>query len=441
MSSGRNPVKETVVEKDGKKYKTLAFDDIQRHDSWLVGISEAIHQNPEVGLKEYGACELLTTRATELGFEVETGLAGMDTAFVARYGGEKPGPRIAFLAEYDALADLGHGCGHNIIAAAAIGAAAGLRQVVAEVGGTVLLYGTPDEEAFGPDSRGGKVLMADAGLFDDIDAALMMHPIGGESAVWRYSFPLKDFTVTFHGRPAHYTLPHEGINALEALLLFIDAVNTLKRGWQPSVMFAYTITDGGGPSPITVPGRAQAHVTMKSFYSRHLEAMFDAVCICARQVSEMTGATATIRVLGEYRNTIPNLTLTGSLYRNMLLLGEPVEHPDLSKKHLERLTYPGISTDFGNVSWCVPGIHGYCSIGGTDLIAHTPAFAAAAGSAPGHRAMMMSARAMAAVGVDILTDPDLARGLRAEFERYRLADFSNVPGIPPDFLDFHHKFE
>ena len=427
--------------KNSGDYKAMVFDEIERYDSQLIDISDKIHQNPEVGLQEHFASQLLKRRAEELGFIVESGVAGLETAFVARYEGKKSGPRIAFLAEYDALADLGHGCGHNIIAASAIGAAAGLRKVVDEVGGTVLLFGTPDEEAFGPESKGGKVIMANAGLFDDIDTALMMHPINGDNAVWRYSFPLKDFTITFHGRPAHYTLPHEGINALEALLLFLDTVNTIKRGWEPNVMFAYTITDGGGPSPITVPGRAQAHITMKSFHSQHLETLFDQVFECARQISKITGAGSNIDVLGEYRNCIPNLVLTRSLYCNLGLLGEPVEHPNVSKKCLERLTYPGVSTDFGDVSWRVPGIHGYCSLGGLELIPHTPEFAAAAGSSPGHRAARMSAKAMAAVGVDILFDPALAKDLRSEFEHYRQSDFSNVPGIPPKFLDFPHGFE
>jgi amidohydrolase len=427
--------------KNSDDYKAMAIDEIERYDNQLIKISDAIHQNPEVGLEEHYACQLLTSHAEELGFEVDTGVAGMETAFVARYEGEKSGPRIAFLAEYDALSDLGHGCGHNIIAASAIGAAASLRKIVDEVGGTVLLYGTPDEEAFGPNSRGGKVIMSNAGLFDNIDVALMMHPINGNNVVWRYSFPLKDFTVSFHGQSAHYTLPHEGINALEALLLFLNAVNTIKRGWEPNVMFAYTITDGGGPSPITVPGHAQARVTMKSFHSQHLEILFNQVSECAQHISKITGAGSNIRVLGEYRNCIPNLVLSRSLYRNFSLLGEQVEHPSVSKKRLERLTYPGISTDFGDVSWRVPGIHGYCSLGDPELIPHTSEFAAAAGSSPGHRAARISAKAMAAVGVDILTDPDLAKDLRSEFEHYRLSDFSNVPGIPPQFLDFPDGFE
>ncbi len=416
--------------------KTLVFGEVDRCADRLIGISDTIHQHPEVGLKEHRACELLTAQLSQLGFETRAGIAGMETAFSATISGERPGPRIAFLAEYDALPELGHGCGHNVIAAAAVGAALALRKVVSELGGTVVLYGTPDEEAVGPDSRGGKVIMARAGLFDEIDAALMVHPTGGESAVWRYSFPLKDFTVSFHGKSAHYTVPHEGINALESLLLFLSAVNTVKRGWPPNVMFAYTITDGGGPSPITVPVRAEAHIAMKAFHTGHLEDLFEQVCACARNTARMTGAETRIQTLGEYRNAIPNLSLSFAMRRNMQMTGEPVQHPAVSRKQLERLTYPGISTDFGDVSWRTPGIHAYCSIGGSLLVAHTAEFAAAAGSAPGHRAVIMSAKAMAATAVDILADPDLAKQMRAEFAQYRKENFLRVPGIPPRFLPF-----
>jgi amidohydrolase len=418
------------------EFKALVCDAVDRVDDRLVSISDTIHQHPELGLKEYRACELLTTELSQLGFETQVGIAGMDTAFSATVSGDKPGPRIAFLAEYDALPELGHACGHNVIAASAVGAALALRKVVSELGGTVVLYGTPDEEAVAPESRGGKVIMARAGLFDDLDAVLMVHPTGGESAVWRYSFPLKDFTVSFTGKPAHYTVPHEGVNALESLLLFLSAVNTVKRGWPSNVMFAYTITDGGGPSPIVVPARAEAHIAMKAFHSGHLEDLFERVCACARNTARMTGAEARIQTLGAYRNTIPNLALSFAMRRNMQKLGEAVQHPAISQKKLERLTYQGISTDFGDVSWRAPAIHAYCSLGGSDLVAHTAAFAAAAGSDPGHRAVIMSAKAMASTAVDILTDPALAKEVKAEFTRYRKDNFLQVPGIPPGYLPF-----
>jgi amidohydrolase len=183
------------------KFKNRVQQEVDLFQDKLISISRAIHTNPELGLKEFKARERLTSEIESFGFQVDHPVAGLDTAFIARFEGQKQGARVAFLAEYDALPGLGHGCGHNIIAAAAFGAAIALRRVVSELGGTTMLYGTPDEEAIDVRSRGGKVIMAEAGLFEGVDAALMMHPTSGMSAAWSYSFPLKDFNVRFLGKP------------------------------------------------------------------------------------------------------------------------------------------------------------------------------------------------------------------------------------------------
>ncbi len=413
---------------------------VEHNRDKLISVSTQIHRHPEMGLAEFRAADLLMKESALHGFGVESPAAGLDTAFIARYDSGKPGARVAFLAEYDALPGLGHACGHNLIAAASLGAAVAVREIIGEFGGAVCLYGTPDEEAFGPDSRGGKVIMAAQGLFDELDAALMIHPVGGPHAVWRYTFPLKDFSVCFRGRPAHYTVPHEGINALETLLLFLNNVNTLKRGWTPDVMFAYTITDGGGPSAIVVPERAEAHVTLKAFHQSYLEELYEKVLGCAREAARLTGAEVETRLISAYRNSIPNLNLATGLYRNMRSLGLTVESPVQSQRALERLRYPGISTDFGDVSWKTAGIHAYCSLGDERLVAHTPAFAEAAGSEAGHRALVAAAKALAMTAVDILADGELRARMRSEFERYRRQGFARVPGIPPGYLPFPQDF-
>ena len=406
----------------------------------IVRVSQSIHAHPELGLHEKWSCGFLVKEASAMGFEVETPVAGMDTAFVARYSSPKPGPAIGFLCEYDALPELGHGCGHNIIAAASFGAAAALRSTVKELGGSIVLIGTPDEEAISDESKGGKVVMARAGVFDCLDAALMMHPHGGANAVWRYAFPLKDLTVHFEGKPAHYTEPEQGINALEALLMFLNDVNAIKRSWSPSVMFAYTITDGGGPSAITVPKSAEAHITMKAFNGEYLAVCFERVRTCVEAVSSMTGAKGSIQVLDEYRHMITNLHLAASMARNISALGGDVEAPLDSQRILERRTYPGLSTDFSDVSWIVPGIHGYCSLGGENLIAHTPEFAKAAGSGPGNAAALLGAKAMAMTAADMISDASFAKLVKDEYRSYRDAGFGNVPGIPPAFLPFPADF-
>jgi amidohydrolase len=421
-------------------YSGKAQEEVDSIQDDIVRVSRSIHAHPELGLHENWSCAFLCKEAAAMGFKVETPVAGLDTAFVARYTSGKPGPAIGFLCEYDALPELGHGCGHNIIAAASFGAAVALRSAVDELGGSIVLIGTPDEEAISDESKGGKVVMARAGVFDGLDAAMMMHPLGGANAVWRYAYPLKDLTVHFEGKPAHYTEPEQGINALEALLMFLNDVNAIKRSWSPSVMFAYTITDGGGPSAITVPKSAEAHITMKAFNGEYLEACFARVQTCVKAVSEMTGAKGSITVLDEYRHMIPNLHLAAGMARNITELGGSVESPLDSQRALERRTYPGLSTDFSDVSWVVPGIHGYCALGGDSLVAHTPEFAAAAGSEPGNAAALLAAKAMAMTAADMFADPGFAKQVREEFQSYRDNGFGNVPGIPPGFLPFPEEF-
>jgi len=422
------------------EYKQGIQKEIDDIEKTIIGISAQIHDNPELGLREHKACELLTSEIEEFGFNVDTPVAGLDTAFVATYKGEKRGPKIALLAEYDALPALGHGCGHNIIAASSFGAAVALRNVASRLGGTIALYGTPDEEAVDVRSRGGKVIMVEAGLFRDVDVAIMMHPTGGVSKVWNYSFPSKDFTVRYLGKPAHYTVYHKGINALESLLAFLDNVHMLKRGWTPDVMFAYTITDGGGPSPIVVPESAEVHITMKTFYPTYLKELYSQVKRCAESIASMSGANVEIQEIGEYKSMIPNLNLSLSLYNNLRYLNMEVENPIVSQRRLERLTYPGASTDFGDVSWVVPGIHGYISLGGEELIAHTREFTEAAGSAPGHQAVILAAKAMAMTAVDILSDAESTRNIKKEFHKHQVNEFRNVPGIPPDYPSFPQEF-
>ena len=415
------------------------LEEIDRVRPEAVRISRSIHGRPELGLQERWASAFLAEEARKRGFKVEAPVAGLPTAFAARYESPKPGPKVAFLCEYDALPGLGHACGHNLIAAASCAAAFTLKPLVQELGGSVFLFGTPDEEAMSEESKGGKVIMSRAGLFRDMDAVLMTHPAGGADAAWRYNFPLKDFTVQFKGKPAHYTRPEEGINALEALLQFISNVNALKRTWSPSVLLAFTITDGGGASAIIVPESAKAHYTLKTFDSACMEELFGRIRSCVDAVSGMTGARGSLTVLDEYRATIPNLCLTASLYRNLRSLGAKVENPLDSRRDLERQRYPGTSTDFSDVSWEAPAIHGYCGIG-EGLVLHTPEFAAAAASEAGDDAMIRAASAMALSAIDILSDRDFAARVRGEFESYRRGEFKSVPGIPPGFAPFPREF-
>lgn len=415
-------------------YKIAVKQYVASKEADLLSISHTIHCNPELGLQEHRACELLVSTLRESGFEVKTPVAGLDTAFVATYRSDKPGPRIGLAAEYDCVPGLGHACGHNIIAASAVGAALAVRSVVDDTGGSVTVFGTPDEEAVSPGSRGGKVVMAEAGVFDDVDVVLMTHPHSGGNVVWDYTFPLKDFNVTFLGKPAHYTLPHEGVNALECLLSFLGAVRAMQSNWRSGVMFAFTIVDGGGKSPIIIPEKATAHIAMKAFDANYLEEVFAKVEQCATNVADTMGAQAKVSINSEYKSTIPNLGLVTLVKENLRLLDAPVVDPTESQQALERLGYPGPSTDFADVSWVVPGIHWWSTVGDKPYVLHTPEFAAEVGSAAGDKTVLLAAQVMAMTAVDILTIPGRAQSITEEFKRYREGGFRNVPGIPPDFM-------
>jgi len=416
-------------------YKAKTKQYIDSIKTELFSISQTIHRNPELGLKEYKACALLTTKLHESGFQIENPVAGMDTAFIAIFKSGKPGPRIGFVAEYDCVPELGHACGHNVIAAAAMGAALGTKLIIEELGGSVMVFGTPDEEAVSPVSRGGKVIMAQKGIFDDVDVVLMTHPISGPNVVWDYTFPLKDFHVTFTGKPAHYTLPHEGVNALESLLLFLNSVKRMQTNWRSGVMFAYTIVDGGGESPIIIPQKAAAHIAMKAFYAAYLGETFSKVEQCAANVARIMGAQAEVKMISEYKSMIPNFELIDLIYQNLSLLNAPVIDLAQSQRKLEQLDYPGASTDFADVSWVVPGIHWWCSIGDNQHVLHTPEFAEDVGSEPGNQAVLLASKVMAMTAVDILTIPGCSKKIKEEFTRYKKDNFTNVPGIPPNYLE------
>ena len=414
-------------------HKSTVKNFIASKEADLLSISHAIHRDPELGLHEHRACELLVSTLREAGFHVETPVADLDTAFVATYRSDTPGPRIGLAAEYDCVPDLGHACGHNIIAAAGVGAALAVRPIVDLTGGSVTVFGTPDEEAVSPKSRGGKVVMAEAGIFDEVDVILMTHPHSGGNVVWDYTFPLKDFNVSFLGKAAHYTLPHEGVNALESLISFLATVKGMQSNWRSGVMFAYTIVDGGGLSPIIIPQSASAHVVMKAFDSAYLEEIFSAVERCAANVADTLGTQMKVTINGEYKSTIPNLVLVDLVEQNLHLLGAPVTDPAESQRALERLNYPGPSTDFADVSWLVPGIHWWCSLGDASHVLHTPEFAEAAGSAVGDQAVLLASQVMAMTAVDILSTPGCLERIKGEFNRYKEDGFKKVPGIPPDF--------
>ncbi len=371
-----------------------------------------MHAHPELGHQEHRAAALLSDMLEEAGFEVERGVADMQTSFLAQKTfGDGNGPRVAILAEYDALPNMGHACGHNIIAASAVGAGMALLptlDALAEEGfaGTLLVIGTPAEEG-AVDDAGGKVLMVEAGIFDDVDCALMIHPsslngIGGRSLA------REAMEITYHGKSSHAAAsPEAGRNALDAAIQTFNGWNALRQHVTDDVRIHGVITEGGH-SPNIVPDRAQIRMYARAAEVEYLDYVVERIKDCAEGGARAAGCTAEFRNTGQrYANMKPNLTFAGAYAENVRALGEDID---------ETLRGGG-STDMGNVSHAVPSIHPYVAIVPPSVAGHSIEFAAAAASEAGKRGMLLGAKAMAMTVVDCFTDPALREAMKEEFDR------------------------
>jgi amidohydrolase len=385
----------------------------------MLEVSETIHANPELGLKEFKASELLSSILEENGFAVERGIAGMPTAFKATFPARHAGPHLAYLAEYDALPEIGHGCGHNIIGTSAVFSAISLSKLPEKLSGQITVLGTPDEEG-----TGGKIPIVKAGFFGNVDAAIMTHPWNFTSP-WMPSVGVASLTIEFTGKSAHYSTPHRGSNALDGVVLTLATLNGIRHNFRNDVVYGYTI-DQGGVSPSIIPEKASARLWIKSTDLRNLTEVVDRVKACAEGIAKSIGARVTVEHhYPLFEESVPNLTLMHELSKNFTRLGIPFKVPEETSRSL---VY--VSTDYGNVSHVVPGISPAISIGPENLSAHTPEFAEAAISKRGSDALVEITKAMAMTGADILSRPEVAESAKAEFLKYKGSRFSNVPLAP-----------
>ncbi len=381
--------------------KKRAVEEIDAHRDQFIELSLLIHANPETAFQEAKAAGWLSDYLEAEGFAVERGICRLDTAFRAIYGDGRP--RLAFIAEYDALAGLGHGCGHNIIAAASLGAAVAIKAIIPETGGTVEVIGTPAEEA-----AGGKVFMASRGAFDDLDVAMLVHP-GNRDAAVTYALACLELNVQYFGRAAHAAArPEAGVNALDALVIAYNSVSALRQHIRDSARIHGIITDGGQAVNV-VPERSAGSFLLRAEDDDYLEELKEKVLACFRAGAEATGARLEYRWGEEarYRAMRSNLALAEAFRCNMEALGRQVQESD-SRRSLG-------STDMGNVSVLVPAIHPTVAIAPPDISVHTPEFRDIAASEAGHRGLLDAAKAMAMTAVDVLLDADLRRRIEEEF--------------------------
>ncbi len=371
------------MERNAIKERALA--EVARQAELLKGIAAELHANPETGLQEYAAAALLADTLERQGFVVERGLAGMATAFRATYG--EGSPAIAILAEMDALPELGHACGHNIIGAAAVGAALALRHIFSPDAIRLVVFGTPAEE------QGiGKVELIEQGAFKGIDFAMMVHP-SARRTVTKFYLGLAKVRFTFSGKSAHAAAyPEEGINALDGVIQTFNAINALRQQLRQDVRVHGVITDGG-VAPNIIPARSSCYFYVRAEDLTMLQQVKQQVISCAQGAALATGCTLSVdeerRLLAPFRVNRPFADLYAAQLA-YLGLAEAQSPPDRGRG----------SSDIGNVSQVVPTIHPHVPMG-DGIHIHTPGFAAAAGSQRGGEAVLEGARTMALTAIDL----------------------------------------
>lgn len=378
--------------------KRRACDAIDGQSGPLIDLSRRIHANPELRFEEERASLWLAEYLESIGFRVDRGAYGLPTAFAAEKGTGRP--RVAVLCEYDALPEIGHACGHNVIAAAGVGAAAGLARVIDGLSGSVRVLGTPAEEG-----GGGKVIMARAGAFAEVDVAMMIHPSGAD-ALEIDALAITSLRVEYHGRAAHAAAaPHHGINALDAMVTAYSAIAQLRQHIGPGERVHGIITDGG-QAPNIVPEHTSGVFYVRAPNRAGLEALEKRVLDCFRAGALATGAQVAVTKVGEdYEELSTNQPLAALYAANLEKLGRVFGV-------CERVTG---STDMGNVSHLVPSIHPMLQIAPPDVPLHTVEFCKWAGSERGDRGVLDGAKAMAMTAIDYLADADLREAVRASF--------------------------
>jgi amidohydrolase len=393
-----------VTDSEGLKKELIADVDSMR--SKLVAISDKIHGLAEIGHQEFETSKLLSSELEKAGFRVEKPVCGLATAFKATIQGkERNGPTVALLVEMDALEGIGHGCGHNIIGTASLGAALALKKIMPQINGTLIVYGTPAEEG-GVENAGGKVIMASE-IAKNADVAMMVHP-AGKTIVEATSMAREALEFEFFGKAAHAGgSPHEGINALNAVIHFFTLVDSLRQHVKTDVRLHGIITDGGKATNV-VPDHAAAKMYVRAKEKQYMEEVVQKVKKCAEGAAIGTGTTMKVR---DYANTLenmlPNHALAETMKRNWEKIGVKVG---------EREEDRGGSTDMGNVSQVVPSIHPYISIGPETMPGHSTEFVKAAVSERGHQGLIYAAKGLAMTTIDVFTNQDLLAEIKREFK-------------------------
>ncbi|WP_456073745.1 M20 family metallopeptidase [Holdemanella biformis] len=361
-------------------------------------ISLAIHAKPEVSDFEYFASQTLSEQLKKEGFEIELPAAGHRTGFAATYKSNKPGPTVVFLAEYDALAGLGHGCGHNVFGATSALAGAALKSIVDQIGGEVRVYGTPGEE--GGQNGSAKGSFVKKGYLNDVDFALCVHPgSGSEDGLSTRNYACAPVDIEFWGKPAHAAgCPQDGINALDAQILTYAAIGVLRQQLTDRIRIHGVIVEGG-TAPNVIPEYTKAKYYIRAADIDTLHELYEKVENIVKGSALQTGCTSSMKL---YQNLVENMVLTPSLdaiYEKYITeLGNTV-------KHVEDVVMPG-SSDVGNISQVVPTIQPHISITDVQIAGHSQDMVEASCSQKAMDAIVKGAKALAFTALELFENSE-----------------------------------
>ncbi|MGF6907098.1 M20 family metallopeptidase [Fusobacterium sp. PH5-44] len=381
--------------------KKVLFEKLNLVKNDMIKISDYIFDNPEIGLEEVKASKILTDYLEDHGFQIEKGIAGLDTAFRAAYENGTGGPSIGILVEYDALEGIGHACGHHMQGPIGLAVAVTLKEYFKEMPYKLVIYGTPAEETIG-----GKIAMVKNGYFQDIDIALMTH--GGPNTTTDIkSLALCKTTVTFHGKSAHAAIkPEDGRSALDALLLTFNGIEFLREHIPDDVRIHYTVLDAGGPANV-VPNIAIGNFYIRSYSNHTLETCKERFFKILQGASLMTETTYDITIDKEIGGKIPVLSLNDLIMKNAKELDAPAMSPPREKTG---------STDFGSVMNIVPGTCLRIAFVPEGTSSHSAEYLSAGKSQEAHNAICKGSEVLVGAIYDIITDKQLLEKIKSEFK-------------------------
>lgn len=386
------------------QFKQRAISEIEKHSEELNKLGEEVWKNPELAYEEHEAHSLLTDYLERKGFDIVRSYLGVKTAFKATFGGDDK-PNICVISEYDALPEIGHACGHNLIAESGIAAGLGIKAAMEANGaplGKLTVMGTPAEEGWS-----GKVKLINKGAFDDVDLAMMVHPCCCN--ILKPNFLANHYVnVTYFGKAAHAAaFPWDGVNALDAAVLAYTNISLLRQQLKTTIRIHGIITNGGA-KPNIIPEKSEMKYTIRAPTRQEVIELKSKAITCFEAAAKATGCTVEVRDITEEYNDMRHNAVMCDLYEaNSKQLG--VTHVDY--------TNPTGSTDMGNVSYVVPAIHPMYGIGDGTQVNHTRDFTAAANTPEAYQNTLTAAKAIAMTAIDLYTTPELVQQAKEAFSK------------------------